>query len=650
MYQKLILALMSWARIVLPLHFLQFNFIAYIPQHYCNFNSLDDRSIFKTLTWEEKMTVSIPMDENGKFESCRMFTEPQYQLLSNSSSSANLTTVPCQDGWIYDRSTFTSTIVTKWDLVCGRSYWVKATMSIFFLGVMFGTIFIGMACDRFAITLVPNHAMYEVLKLLTGFFMGGITINTSVLNIEWVDLKHRAFVSMMCSLSWTVGNMMLAGMGYLTRDWAILSLIITVPLVPILMFWWFIPESARWLLASGKVDEAQMYLDKCARKNNRPMVPRAQLKAVADILVQESQAQKHGFTDLFRTPNMRKLSVLTGFVWFSIAIVYYTIAIKLSNLGANIFLLHFLYAAVEIPAKLFVMGVVNKVGRRLCQATTLFGAGLTILINAFIDEELWLVRAGVGIVGKGLSEAAFTTIVIYTSELYPTVIRQTGLGYTNSMCRMGIFFCPVVSMLDNLFPLLCQFTIFTIAIAAGLTTIALRETLKQKLPERIEDVENQGMCNQENLFVGAIPKYMVLGMVHREAFTGRRDLSPFNFIHNNVEYLDSRQIPAKAFQPQFNDQLPAKEFYDMFLSTGRHLKDLPLSINREEFNNRYTLFVFNLAPGDDNNALSTVSNGNLRLEMRFRTALSHTTTLIVYACYDSILEINSKRDGLVDYY
>ncbi|CAK6972119.1 hypothetical protein F2P81_025531 [Scomber scombrus] len=88
----------------------------------------------------------------------------------------------------------------------------------------------------------------------------------------------------------------------------------------------------------------------------------------------------------------------------------------------------------------------------------------------------------------------------------------------------------------------------------------------------------------------------------------------------------------------------------MFTATGRHLKDLPLSINRREFEQGYSLFVFNLKAGEDADALSPVTSGNLRLEMRFRTPLPHTTTLIVYACYESILEINSKRQVLVDYY
>ena len=148
--------------------------------------------------------------------------------------------------------------------------------------------------------------------------------------------------------------------------------------------------------------------------------------------------------------------------------------------------------------------------------------------------------------------------------------------------------------------------------------------------------------------MGAMPKYIVLGMVHHKAFTGRRDLSPFNFKHMDI-YLalcqDGKQVPAKAFQPQFNQGMFSHRILQY---VHRHLKDLPLSITREEFNNGYTLFVFNLNPGEDSDALSPVSNGNLKLEMRFRVPLPHTATLIVYACYNSILEINSRRQVLVD--
>ncbi|XP_039887838.1 uncharacterized protein LOC120733608 [Simochromis diagramma] len=166
--------------------------------------------------------------------------------------------------------------------------------------------------------------------------------------------------------------------------------------------------------------------------------------------------------------------------------------------------------------------------------------------------------------------------------------------------------------------------------------------------------ENSRISHHENLFLGSLPRYLVIGMVNHEAFTGRYDLCPFNFQHNNLEFLalchESKQIPAKAFQPNFAENQSVREFYSLYTATGRNLKDLSLCIDRQEFEQGYTLFVFNMNPSDDTQALSPVINGNLRLEMRFRVPLPHTTTLIVYACYDSILEINSKRQVLVDNY
>uniref|UniRef100_A0A096LXX9 Uncharacterized protein n=1 Tax=Poecilia formosa TaxID=48698 RepID=A0A096LXX9_POEFO len=63
---------------------------------------------------------------------------------------------------------------------------------------------------------------------------------------------------------------------------------------------------------------------------------------------------------------------------------------------------------------------------------------------------------------------------------------------------------------------------------------------------------------------------------------------------------------------------------------------------REQFDQGFALFAFNLSPAEDADALSPVSNGILRLEILFREPLPHTTTLIVYACYDSVLEVNSR--------
>ncbi|KAF7666242.1 hypothetical protein LDENG_00112750 [Lucifuga dentata] len=89
------------------------NFIAAVPFHHCNICVLDDGGIFRNLTLEEKLTVSIPVQQDGTLSSCEMFAEPQYHLLLNSSIMTELDTEPCRNGWVYDNTTFKSTLTSQ---------------------------------------------------------------------------------------------------------------------------------------------------------------------------------------------------------------------------------------------------------------------------------------------------------------------------------------------------------------------------------------------------------------------------------------------------------------------------------------------------------------------------------------------------------
>lgn len=112
-FQISIIILLFIPRIVLPCHFLLNNFIAGLPPHHCDINKLDDGGLFRNLTWEQRLTVSVPVRGDGNPKSCEMFAEPQFQLLANGSNSADLPTVGCQSGWVFDNSTFTSTLATE---------------------------------------------------------------------------------------------------------------------------------------------------------------------------------------------------------------------------------------------------------------------------------------------------------------------------------------------------------------------------------------------------------------------------------------------------------------------------------------------------------------------------------------------------------
>lgn len=116
-FQLRTVLLMVIARATLPFHFLLNNFIAFIPSHHCDINSLDDGRVFRNLSQTEKLVVSIPFQQDGTPDSCQMFAEPQYLLLYNTSNITDLCTVPCQYGWVYDNSTFKSSLATEVSLI-----------------------------------------------------------------------------------------------------------------------------------------------------------------------------------------------------------------------------------------------------------------------------------------------------------------------------------------------------------------------------------------------------------------------------------------------------------------------------------------------------------------------------------------------------
>ncbi|XP_029448682.1 solute carrier family 22 member 7 [Rhinatrema bivittatum] len=504
-FQVMTLVILFLPRLILPLHFLLHNFIAAVPSHHCAGPG--------NATEEEKLLVNIPRDPDGSFSSCKMFSQPQYHLLLNSSSLSlpnSSSTQSCLQGWLYDHSQFTSTIATQWDLVCEKKGLNQASATFFFIGVTAGAIVFGYLSDKFGRRLMllvsfvfslilgmvsaasVSFLMFAVCRSLLGMALCGLTIITVALSVEWVDTKHRTLAGVLSSLWWSIGNILLSLVAYLIRDWRWLLIAVTSPcILGILSIWW-LPESARWLLVKGKVKTAHKYLVRCARMNGQPdFSSRISTETLSKIAKAEDTDASYSFIDLFRTPVLRKTSLCAAVVWYGVAFSYYGISLNITGFGLDMYMTHFVYGAIELPAKLGIYFFMNKAGRRHAQAWTLLVTGLSIGVNIVIPVSVGSVRSVIAIIGKGFSEAAFTSVILYTAELYPTVLRQNGIGYTAFVARVAASLAPLIILLDDIWNLLPQLIYCSVAIISGLVAFFLPETLNMRLPETINDVEQK---------------------------------------------------------------------------------------------------------------------------------------------------------------
>ncbi|CAI5798004.1 solute carrier family 22 member 6-A-like [Podarcis lilfordi] len=518
-FQIIHVVLLSLPIFMMASHMILQNFTAGTPGHHCLVHHPNGTSGNQSLEAEDLLKVSIPVDEKGQPEQCRRFIHHQGQLLNATIANwTEMDTETCKDGWVYDKTVFPSTIVTEWDLVCSARTLKQMAQSLYMAGVLVGGIVYGGLSDRFGRRLIliwsclqlavtgtasafsPTFSAYCTLRFLTGMAYSGTVLNIFSLCVEWTPTRTRPLLSTYNGLAYTIGQMILAGLAYLIPEWRWLQLTVSLPYFLFFIYSWWFSESARWLVLAGKPEQAVKELKRAARMNGKPEASdKLNVELLRSNMKEEMASLKSSYTfvDLVRTPTMRRISCCLCFVWFSTSFAYYGLVMDLQHFGINIYLIQLVFGAVDFPAKFISVLTISYIGRRFTQAATLVLAGLTILANIFVPQDMPTTRASLAVFGKGCLAAAFNCIYLYTGELYPTVLRQTGMGLGNTLSRLGGISAPLVKISGEYLPYLPHLIYGTAPVVSGIAAIFLPETRNASLPETIEQVENRSQGQKD---------------------------------------------------------------------------------------------------------------------------------------------------------
>ncbi|KAK3098129.1 hypothetical protein FSP39_016424 [Pinctada imbricata] len=284
-----------------------------------------------------------------------------------------------------------------------------------------------------------------------------------------VGPSKRVWAGVVIHAFFAIGLVYLSAVGYFLRDWQHIDIAIAVPCVFYLLYWWCVPESPRWLISRGRLQEAEDIIAKAA-KTNKAIIPS---KLLTKDMAEDEEQDPGRIWQLFTSRVMLIRTSILFFNWMVVSMMYYGVTMHAGGMGGDFFLNFFLMAIVEFPAYSLAIILLDRMGRKKLHSL----------------QPLTLTLA---IIGKIGSAGAFAVVYVFSAELFPTVVRNAGMGASSCIARIGGMVAPYVASSGDLvggkFGQALPLVIFGAAsVAAGLLCLFLPETLNKKLPETIED-------------------------------------------------------------------------------------------------------------------------------------------------------------------
>lgn len=180
----------------------------------------------------------------------------------------------------------------------------------------------------------------------------------------------------------------------------------------------------------------------------------------------------------------------------------------------------------------------------------------------------------------------------------------------------------------------------------------MNKTIKYPLTVKHSKIFNipagQTSFTEHHLFTGERPEHIVVVMVTDASRSGGYQQNPFNFVHSNLNYINlmfnGQPIMESPYTPDFTNHNFESCYFGLLESLGLANSNKGIEITRDNYENGYTIFGFDLSVDKNPLVRDPVRIGTVELQVKFSGATAAALNLIVLAEYKSVIEIDHNRN------
>ncbi|XP_021769773.1 organic cation/carnitine transporter 7-like [Chenopodium quinoa] len=392
-------------------------------------------------------------------------------------------------------------VQTEWNLSSEQESLIT---TVVFAGMLVGAYSWGLVSDRYGrrkgflatamITSIagllsavaPNYITLLICRCFVGIGVGGGPVLLAWF-LEFVPAPRRGTWMIIFQGFWTIGTVIEAGIAWIVMPrlgWRWLLAFSAVPAFLLLVFYFVVPESPRYLCLKGDKQGAMHILENVAKFNKsalptgvlctdveieqlsgvpperKPLLPSVQAGVAPPPNQDDTTTGIIQSLSMLLSPKLIRSTLLLWVVFFGNAFTYYGLVLLTTELNKdstcylrkigspdsanvnyrNVFITSF----AEIPGVVLAAVIVDRLGRK--------GSMAALLLLTFVFMLPLMHHQSDGLTTALLFGAracimgSFTLMFLYAPEIYPTVVRSTGVGLGSSMARIGGMIAPIVAI------------------------------------------------------------------------------------------------------------------------------------------------------------------------------------------------------------